>query len=592
MSCAPHASFVDAGVVTSHHPSYSDLILEAAPRLLGQLDREPLSPTYGSFDRDHWSWKFRDFPLVMMQTGLLPLSSLYARALGGNSYFGNPELLASIEGGIDSLLARQHRNGAFDTVGPNTQDHGVTLSMVYTLSTLCAQLGGNLAPDRRIRMVDAVDRACRFAGRSSEDYSFISNHQALFAIAWLRASALLGDAALMARADDTITEIIAQQSVDGWYREYGGPDPGYESLGIHYLALFRQARATPELDASLARAVDFYANFVAPDGSVGGGYGSRNTHLWYPGGFELLAPQLPMAAAVAGFLRARLGVGNVVTLRNVDAQNLPTLMASYCTAVEAIANSPEIPLESPLPCSATQPLRVFSDSGLAVVGTPHYRAVANLRKGGMLVVFDRDSGRILHEDAGYVIQATGHDWTTALIASPDKVEQSAAHVQITTAFLRANREVLTPFKFLILRALNLTLFRSVWLGALIRNMIISQIITGRKVGPYRVTRRIDFADDHVTVHDEIVADAAASVTAVFRPRTYQAQHMGSARYFHPRELVSIATTLSEAPAELAAQLRKAGRLSLRFVVSLANESSAGVPVTTDSRVPAVPDLTH
>ena len=314
--------------------------------------------------------------------------------------------------------------------------------------------------------------------------------------------------------------------------------------------------------------------------------------LWYPGGFELLSQHIPMAARVAGFLRERLEVGNVVTLRNVDAHNLPTLMASYCTAVQASSETAAIPPLPPLPCDSPQPLRLFTESGLVVVGTQHYRAVANLRKGGMLVVFDSESGRILHEDAGYVIQATGHDWTTALISDPEKVEQSPHHVQSTTSFLRANREVLTPFKFLILRTLNLTLFRSVWLGALIRNMIISKIITGRKVGPYRITRRIDFADDRVTVSDEMVTIGAASVTGVFRPRSYQAQHMGSARYFHPRELVSPTTELTEAPRELAARLETGGRLTLQFVVSASRQSHTDLPVATNPRLSAVPDLTH
>ncbi len=582
----------NASVDADRASPYRRLILEATPRLMGQFDRESLSPTRGSFDRDHWSWKFRDFPVVVLQGGLIPLSWLYTNSFGTNFYHHNEQLRQWMEYGLESLLDRQHANGAFDTVGPNTQDHGITLYVVYTLTTVSQTLGDQIPPALRTRIAHSVARACRFAARTAEDYSFISNHQSLFALAWLRAGLMIGDESLIARADGTVAQILARQSSEGWYLEYSGADPGYESLGLHYLAIYQRERPSAALDASLARAVEFYSNFVAADGSVGGGYGSRDTQLWYPGAFELLSPQLPMAAGIAAFMRPRLELGNVVTLRNVDAHNLPTLMASYCTAVEAITRFPEIPSASSLPCEATQPLHVFSESGLAVVGTPHYRAVANLRKGGMLVVFDGDSGRILHEDAGYVIQAAGHDWTTALISDPEKVEHSAAYLQITAPFLRANREVLTPFKFLILRALNLTLFRSVWLGALIRNMIISQIITGRKVGPYRITRRIDFADDHVTVHDEIVAEAAASVTGVYRPRTYQAQHMGSARYFHPRELVSIATALREAPIELAAQLRKAARLSLQFVVSSAKEPATGLPVTTDSRISAVPDLTQ
>jgi hypothetical protein len=577
---------------TDRAAPYRRLLLESTPRLLSQLDRESLSPTRGSFDRDHWSWKFRDFPVVLLQASLIPLSWLFTTRLDGNVYYGNEQLLTWMRYGLESLLDRQHRNGAFDTVGPNTQDHGITLGVVYNLATVERTLGDRLPAALRGRIAESIQRACQFAARTAEDYAFISNHHALYALGWHRAGRLLGDASLTARADDTISQIIAHQSSEGWYLEYGGADPGYESLGIHYLAVFQRDRPTAALLSSLTRAVDFYTNFVGPDGSVGGGYGSRDTHLWYPGGFELLGTEIPAAASIAGFLRARLDRLNVVTPRNVDAHNLPTLTASYCVALEAIAAGPaqgELPA---LPCEAPQPMRVFPKSGLVVAGTPHYRAVANLRKGGMVVVFDAASGSILHEDAGYVIGASGQHWTTALIAEPTQVQQGDGHVQVSTAFLRANREVLTPFKFLVLRALNLTLFRSVWLGATIRNLIIAQIITGRKAGPYRIVRRIEFGDDRVTVGDEVVAVGSGAATHVWRPRTYQAQHMGSARYFHPRELVSISTALDEAPETLAARLSTAGRLTLQFVIAASRLSPVASTGGVTAGASAVSDSTH
>ncbi len=570
---------------------YRRMLLEGAPRLLSQLDREPLSPTWGSFDRDHWAWKFRDFPIILLQTGLLPLTWLYARTFDGNPYAGNAQVLEWIEGCVDSLLDRQHANGAFDTISPNTQDHGVTLSVVYSFATVARELGAQLAPSRLDRMRDAIRRACAFAARSDEDYAFISNHQALFAVAWLRAGLLLQDESLLRRADETVAEILSRQSAEGWYLEYGGADPGYESLGIQYLALFRKDRPSAALDASLTRAVAFYTHFVQLDGSVGGGYGSRDTLLWYPGGFELLAADLPDAAAVARFLRRRLDHGNVVTPRNVDVHNLTTLLTGYAVAADSVAAARDVAPPSPLPCEAPHLLRRFNESGLVVVGTPHYQAVANVRKGGMLVVIDRASGQILHEDAGYVVRARGRDWTTALLGDPTEVAEHDGGVRVTTGFVAANRQVLTPLKFLILRGLNLTAFRSVWLGAIIRRMIIAKMITGRNLGPYRITRRLDFADDHVAVHDELVTDDGAAVTKVWRPRTYQAHHMGSARYFHPRELVSLTTALDEAPDRLAARLRQDGRLVLQFIVASASDSRSAVSGAPDLHASAVSDLT-
>ena len=580
------ADAVDAADPVDAEPPYRELLLESVPRLLGFLDREELSPTRGSFDRDHWAWKFRDFPVPLLQAGLIPLAWVHTHDFDGNVYRDNAELLRWIERGIECTLERQHGNGAFDTIGPNTQDHGVTLSTVYTLATVALELGDRLSASCRHRLREGVVRACGFASRSEEDYAFISNHHALFAAAWLRGGVLVGDEDMVRRSDAAVATVIAHQSPEGWYSEYGGADPGYESLGIQYLALVRRHRPSPALDESLARALAFYAYAVHPDGSVGGGYGSRHTQLWYPGGFELLAADHPTAAAIARFVRRRLAAGQVVTPRNVDAHNLPTLLAGYASALEAVTSRPGerrgdgggVPGALPLlPCESPLPLRVFNGSGLVVAGTPHYHAVANVRKGGMLVVFERGTGRILHEDAGYVLRAADGDWTTALVGEPVEPRAEGASIEVTTTFARANREMLTPAKFLILRILNLTLFRSVWLGALIRRMIIARIITGRALGPFRLVRRLAFASDHVAVHDEIVADDAGRVTEVWRPRSYQALHMGSARYFHPRELVSITTALDEAPPALAARLRTAGRLALSFVVTAPAARSSDSP---------------
>ena len=46
---------------------YAERILANLPRLLGRIDREPLSPTAGCADRTYWAWKFVDFPAPRFQ---------------------------------------------------------------------------------------------------------------------------------------------------------------------------------------------------------------------------------------------------------------------------------------------------------------------------------------------------------------------------------------------------------------------------------------------------------------------------------------------------------------------------------------------
>lgn len=570
---------------------YRRAIIEATPRLLGQLDRESLSPTWGSFDRDHWAWKFRDFPVNMLQFGLLPLSWLHQRPFDGNPYAGSAALLDWLIGGTEAVLARQHRNGAFDTVAPNSQDHGVTLAMVYALATLLERLGEQFPSRLRERTMEGVRRGCAFAARSSEDYAFISNHQALFALAWLRAGELLGDDALVARAEATVSEIIRQQSADGWYREYGGPDPGYESLGLLYLAQYRSRRPSTPLDRSLEAALEFHAHCIHPDGSVGGGYGSRHTSLWYPGGFELLARDFPQARATARFLRERLDAANVVTPATVDAHNLASLLNGYSVAADACAAAPEQdPQEQApplLPCERAETWRAFDESGIVVAGKPHYYAVTNMSKGGVLVVHDRGTRSVAYEDGGYVVIAGGHLWSSALLGNgrgevdPDR----AAAVSTLSRFGRADREILTPIKFLLLRLLNLTVFRSVLLGSLVRRMIIARLVTGRMEGPFRLTRHIEFGEDRVEVRDEVIAEDRDAVTRVWRPRSFTAIHMGSARYFSGRDLVdpdARGVVESGESARLARRLAETGRISMRLVISCAASQASAVQQADDT----------
>lgn len=513
-------------------------LLEATPRLLGALDREPLSPTWGSFDRDHWAWKFRDFPVTMLQAGVLPLAWLWRTPGTGNPWAGSANLLHWIQGALEVVLARQHRNGAWDTVAPNSQDHGVTLAQCYVLATTAQRLGDACPAPLAERIGEALLRGTRFAARSDEDYAFITNHQALFALAWLRAGRQLGDEALGRRADQVIAGIIAHQSPDGWYAEYGGPDPGYETFALQHLAELERERPSPELSRSVDRSLEFLAHCVQPDGGVGGGHGSRHTVQWYPAGFELLAGRSGVARSIAAFMRPRLEQAQVVTPRTVDLHNLPLLLHSYCLAAEARSSSlPEAATE-PLPCHRVAPLRHFPGAGLVVASTPAYFALCGLRKGGVLAVFSRARESLVYEDAGYVAAAGRDYWSSALLGLAEAGAVEGGVGRARSRLGRAPRTVLRPLSFLLLRVLNLTVFRSLLLGRLVRRMIIAKLITGRRPGPLALRREVTFGPDQVTVRDHLEG-RLAGLSALWRPRAFTAIHMGSARYYHPRDLVEL-----------------------------------------------------
>ncbi len=75
----------DAGAKNPYIP----IVLTIVPRLLSNLDRDPQSPTYGCFDRNHWLLKIRPFASAVVQQGCLTLALVQRNNFDGNIYFGN-----------------------------------------------------------------------------------------------------------------------------------------------------------------------------------------------------------------------------------------------------------------------------------------------------------------------------------------------------------------------------------------------------------------------------------------------------------------------------------------------------------------------
>jgi hypothetical protein len=528
----------------------------------------------------------------MSQAALYPLALLWRFPFPDNPYYHNPQVLGWTEGAIASVLERQRENGAFDSVGPFTQDHGVTLAMVYILGETVRLLDGDLTPALGDAVRRAVRRACEFALLSREDYSYISNHWAMFAVAWLDAAELLENSQFREHAEETVERILREQSPDGWYREYEGPDPGYESLGISYLATYWQRTGSPRLLDSLRRSIEFYTHFVHPDGSVGGVYASRYTSLYFPAGFEILAVEIPMAAAIAQFMRERLTLHNVVTPSVSDPENLPPLVSNYLEAclVPEIEYQVEVP---PLPCGALEGIRHFPDSGLTVTGTRHYYAVINASKGGVCRIFDKHTNKIAYEDAGYFVRAGGRCWNSQFIGLGHRVDSSRTdEVACKTTLAEVRQELPTPAKFVLLRILNLTLFRSLALGTWIRRLIVSRLITKKRPGLLLLTRLVRFESDEIQFRDRLEMTHPMHVEEVELPRSFMATHMGSAKYFHPSQLD---VTPQVHGIGMASDLNSGGVANCEFTLHFSLTSRPELvigPAAGDAKVPHMEDSKH
>jgi len=239
--------------------------------LLGAIDRNPYRPTYGCLDRQFWHYRTASFPSEMYQEGVLPLALVYAVDLPGNRWHRHQRVGQLAAAAMQFAAKSSHGDGSCDDYYPFERALGAAV-FSFQASTHACQLLEVRDPQvlgwlhRRARWLMGHDEAGRLA-----------NHHALAALGLFRMAAISGEDAYRRAALERIEKVLAWQSAEGWFEEYGGADPGYQTVTLDSLAKCRPFLTDGRLEEPLRRGVAFAREFLHPDASFGGEYGSRGT---------------------------------------------------------------------------------------------------------------------------------------------------------------------------------------------------------------------------------------------------------------------------------------------------------------------------
>ena len=93
--------------------------------------------------------------------------------------------------------------------------------------------------------------------KADETHALISNHLATAVAALARWHRRTGDIQAESKAKNLLARILANQSVEGWFSEYQGADPGYQSLCTYYLADVHRVRPDWQLLEPLRASISF-----------------------------------------------------------------------------------------------------------------------------------------------------------------------------------------------------------------------------------------------------------------------------------------------------------------------------------------------
>lgn len=516
---------------------YFGVARDALPRIISWINREPSSTAYGCGDRTYWCWKFSDFPGARYQESVYALAELALR-LETQSDPAAAQVLEWVGAGVRFWHRIQYRDGSFDEAYPFERSLAATAFTSFYVGEALLLLGGRLDEATRAMAADTLALAGEWLCRHDESHGILSNHLAAAAAALLVAAKITSTVAYEQRAGYFLRRIYARQSDEGWYEEYGGADPGYQTYATFYLARAWQQTRDPELLASLERSVEFLQYFVHPNGTIGGEYGSRNTEFYFPAGLEMLAPVSPAAARIAAFMRLAIAQQREASMTAADPQNLAPLLNNYFFAARHASDLAKATDVLPWQRDGQN---WFPKAGLLTRSTAGYYAVVGLSKGGVTKVYDRDRQMLVFSDCGYwgVVDRSVVVSSQHLQHHTDcSVEPDAATV--TSAFVRVRERTQSVWSFVAFRLFSLTLGRVPAAAGWLKRVLVARLVrTGAPI-PLRVVRTVRFENSAVVIVDRLEATGPLALKRLRRGSKFSSIHMGSSRYFQWHELDGVA----------------------------------------------------
>lgn len=517
---------------------YLDFALPLIPRVLQLLDRDPSSPTHGCFDRQYWHFRTMDFPAGMSQEFVLPLALVHELDLPDSPWKGQARLRDWARAAVTFARRSAHPDASCDDYYPYERALGAVVFSLYAMAETC----------RLLRLHDGEDLAflrqrARWVAKTGES-GVLTNHHAIAALALQVTGELCEDADLQEAAKEKAREVLGHQHEEGWYREYDGFDPGYQTVTVDFLARYWKESGDEEVLPSLEKACALLERVQHPDGSFGGEYASRNTYHVQPHGFELLAPRIPAAGRIADRFLGALALGR--RAHNDDDRLLGHALYPYLMAWRDRAPREDAPPPPPVERS------YLSGCGFLVERTERDFLIAGLKKGGPYRYYAghelraNDSGPLLRTvDGQILVPHRAHSATPREEADGSIVTEGPLHA--------AGRELVTPTKSIVLRLVMLTLGR--FARTLVRKLLQRRLITGGKPSPFRHRRTFRREGEALLVEDHLEAETGApAIEEAWLAVGQTSIYIAASHPWEPGWLLPW-TPLEDAPAGLSASSR-------------------------------------
>jgi hypothetical protein len=506
---------------------YGRAVLAHLPRLLGQIDRNPHSPTYGSCCRNFWHYRIEDISNSQLQEVVLTLALAYHIKADWNPYAGSPQLLRWTEAVLRYWTTLQRSSGSFDEVYRGQDSYAATAFTSYCSSEATLLLRDVLDDELVATVTASLERAAHWLTGSDEQLACNQISGAIAAL--INTSRLSNNSAHERAARQLLDRLGRLQTSEGWFNEYGGADIGYSSLTLDYLVKIHAATGWDDAGEMAERLLKFLVWFVHRDGTGGGVHGSRNTEYIIPHGIELLAAQQHSLAGNLGNLLLN-GIASHperAVVNRLDDRYLCYLGGFFMQAAASARARPATAIE--LPCTSPHS-QYFPAAGLWSTTNAAYHLVVSTAKGGALRC-DFHDGASFQDGGLFVTRSDGQVFTTQALQQNTATAPADDNIDIAAPLLEVKHITISPWRAILFKGYNLTMPRQ--LRRLVLDLLRKRAVSsGTVLGQSR--RNIHAGTASLEIRDRLALPQGSFQVRVAL-LVERAFSFASSGFFHPAE---------------------------------------------------------
>ncbi|MCK4521204.1 MAG: hypothetical protein KAU20_01430 [Nanoarchaeota archaeon] len=458
--------------------------LAEIPRILGLMDRNKLSPTYGCFDRNFWHYKTVDFPTGMAQLGVLPLALVYSYNYPDNPYYKKERIKELAVAGISYLEKSSHKDGTTDEFYPYERALGATSFSLIA----CTEAYMLLGLDNK-KFVRFFKKRADWMIKNTEP-NVIANHQLSVAVPLVNVYLITKEEKYLKAAKEKIKNAMKWWNDEGWFYEYEGCDPGYSTFAIDFLAKYYKKTKDKDVLPTLKKSIEFCSYFIAPDGSYGGEYGSRNTSHFRPDGFEIMGEESLLGLGIVDKYLEGIEKG-----KNEFMNDEKYMFYDVINYLQAYIDFNE---QRPGFVKREKDFeKYFEKAKIYVTKKGKYYVIISLAKGGVIKIF-RDE-KLVYKDNGFIAKTSDDNVIVSQLISNHQVEVSDSDIIVKGKFDIVKFKRPSVFSMMVFRVLLLSFAWNWKIGSLVKHLLVKILITGKKKAPFFFERIFKVGESGVEI---------------------------------------------------------------------------------------------